>query len=110
MGRSHNDLVPGTLDLLILQTLKRREMHGYGIAQSIRLVSEDVLQVEEGSLYPALQRLLLKGWVTAKWGKSENNRRARFYRITPDGRRHLARELSDFERVLAAVFRVLRPA
>ncbi len=83
------DLLPGTLDLLILRTLTRGAQHGYGIADRIRLLSADVLQVGESSLYPALQRLLLNGWVTAEWGASENNRRARYYTITADGRKRL---------------------
>ena len=104
------DLLPGTLELLILQTLTRGAQHGYAIAESIRLASADVLQVEEGSLYPALQRLLVKGLVTARWGKSENNRRARFYTLTKEGRQQLGRERSDYERVIEAIARVLRPA
>src|SRR5215216_3341157 len=85
-------LLPGTLEMLILKTLSRAPLHGYGIAQYIRQVSDDVLQVEEGSLYPALQRLQLKGWVRAQWGHSENNRRARFYKLTAAGRKQLERE------------------
>ena len=85
-------------------------MHGYGIAEHIHHMSEDVLEVEEGSLYPALQRLLIQGWVTAEWGQSENNRRARFYRMTAAGRKQLDRELSEFERVMRAITRVIRTA
>jgi transcriptional regulator len=85
-------------------------MHGYGIAQHIQQSSEDVLQVEEGSLYPALQRMLIKGWVTAEWGQSENNRRARYYRLTPAGKKQLAVEISEFERVMRAVTQVIQPA
>jgi len=85
-------------------------MHGYGIAQFIQQTSDDVLQVEEGSLYPALQRMLIKGWVTAEWKQSENNRRARYYRLTPEGRKQMARELNEFERVMAAIARVIEPA
>jgi PadR family transcriptional regulator, regulatory protein PadR len=85
-------------------------MHGYGIAQYIKQVSGDVLRVEEGSLYPALQRLVLKGWVRAQWGQSENNRRARFYKLTPAGRKQLEREVTSFERLLEAILRVMRPA
>jgi transcriptional regulator len=85
-------------------------MHGYGIAQHIQQTSEDVLQVEEGSLYPALQRMLIKGWVTAEWGQSENNRRARFYRLTPAGKKQLAVEISQFEKVIRAVTQVIQPA
>jgi transcriptional regulator len=114
MGKneSKTDLVPGTLEMLILRALERRgePMHGYGIAQFIRSVSNDVLTVEEGSLYPALQRLALKGLVKADWGVSDNNRRARFYRLTAAGRRELARELADFERVLSGILRLVRPA
>jgi transcriptional regulator len=110
MGTDRHELLPGTLELLILKTLTRGEMHGYRIAQNIKLASEDVLRVEEGSLYPALQRLLVKKWVKARWGKSENNRRARYYQLTAVGRRQLERELSSFERVADAVFRVLKPS
>src|ERR1041385_7886165 len=100
------DIPPGTLYMLILKTLARRgAMHGYGIAQHIQQLSEDVLQVEEGSLYPALQRMLVKGWVVAEWGQSENNRRARFYRLTPRGRSQLNIELSEFDRVTRAITR-----
>jgi transcriptional regulator len=101
------ELLPGTLDMLILRTLERGPLHGYGIALSIRRISEDVLTVEEGSLYPALQRLLVEGWVTAEWGKTETNRRARFYTMTPDGRRQLGVELSEFQQMIAAIGRVL---
>jgi len=103
--------MPGTLYMLILQTLARLgPMHGYGIALHIEETSADVLTVEEGSLYPALQRMLVKGWVTAEWGQSDNNRRARFYRLTSTGRRQLSTEVSEFERVIAAIRRVLEPA
>ena len=102
------DIPPGTLYMLILKTLARRgSLHGYGIAQHIQQVSEDILQVEEGSLYPALQRMLIKGWVVAEWKQSENNRRARFYTLTPDGRKQLARELRDFNQVMGAIVRVI---
>jgi len=104
------DLLPGTLDLLILRTLTGDPLHGYGIAQRLRVVSRDVLQVGEGSLYPALQRLLLNGWVSADWGPSENNRRARFYTITRAGRKRLADERAEFERLVDAISRVLREA
>lgn len=100
----------GTLYMLILKTLARLgETHGYGIAQHIQQISGDVLQVEEGSLYPALQRMLLKGWVVAEWKQSENNRRARFYSLTRDGRKQLAREVGEFRRVIAAIERVILP-
>jgi transcriptional regulator len=106
-----SEIPPGTLYMLILRSLARLgPMHGYGIAQFIQQTSEDVLQVEEGSLYPALQRMLIKGWVTAEWKQSENNRRARYYRMTPEGRKQMARELDDFERVIAAITRVIEPA
>lgn len=101
------ELLPGTLDMLILRTLERGPLHGYGIALSIRRISEDVLTVEEGSLYPALQRLLLEGWVKAEWGKTETNRRARFYTLTPDGHRQLGVELSEFQQMIVAIGRVL---
>jgi transcriptional regulator len=114
MGKStpKTELLPGTLEMLILRALERKgePMHGYGIAQFIKNVSNEVLEVEEGSLYPALQRLAVKGLVKAEWGVSSNNRRARFYRLTPAGRRELARELEDFEKVLSGILRLLRPA
>src|SRR5580692_11564226 len=102
-----SDLLPGTLDLLILKTLGAGSQHGYGIAQMLKQASEDVLEVGESSLYPALQRLLLNDWVTAEWGASENNRRARYYTLTPAGRKQLAAERADFERMVAAIHRVL---
>jgi PadR family transcriptional regulator PadR len=106
------ELVPGTLEMLILKTIERNAapMHGYGIARYIKQISNDVLQVEEGSLYPALQRLAIKGWVKAEWGQSENNRRARLYKLTPAGRKQLKQEVADFERVLEAILRVVQPA
>jgi PadR family transcriptional regulator PadR len=105
------EIPPGTLYMLILKSLARLgPMHGYGIAQHIQLLSEDVLQVEEGSLYPALQRMLIKGWVVAEWGQSENNRRARFYHLTAAGKKQLTAEISEFERVMAAIGRVIQPA
>ena len=115
MGReeatTRTEIPPGTLYMLILKSLVRLgPMHGYGIAQHIQQTSEDVLQVEEGSLYPALQRMLIKGWVTAEWGQSENNRRARYYRLTPAGKKQLAVEISQFERVMRAVTQVIEPA
>ena len=105
-----NELLPGTLEMLILQTLKNGRRHGYGIAQRIQEISDDVLQVEEGSLYPALQRLLVKGWVKAEWGTSENNRRARYYTLTAAGRKELGTEAENFDRVVAAIARVMRTA
>ena len=104
------DLLPGTLDMLILKTLTRGPLHGYGIALSIKTVSDDVLTVEEGSLYPALQRLLLQGWVKAEWKLTETNRRARYYTLTPSGRKQLSHELSQFEQMIAAITRVLQDA
>lgn len=109
--RSRPEIPPGTLYMLILKSLARvGAMHGYGIAQYIQQISEDVLQVEEGSLYPALQRMLVKGWVTAEWKQSDNNRRARYYRMTAAGRKQLAREVGEFERVMAAIVRLIEPA
>jgi PadR family transcriptional regulator PadR len=102
------DLLPGTLDLLILRALRAGSLHGYGIAQRLRDVSHDVLHVGESSLYPALQRLLLDGYVRAEWGTSENNRRARFYSLTPAGRKQLATETQDFERMVGAIRAVLQ--
>ena len=96
--------------MLILKSLARGAKHGYGIAEHIHQMSEDVLEVEEGSLYPALQRLLIQGWVKAEWGQSDNNRRARFYSMTSAGRKQLERELSEFERVMRAITRVIQTA
>jgi transcriptional regulator len=110
MEAKNPDILPGTLDLLILKALLREPMHGYGIAQRLKIVSEDVLQVGESSLYPALQRLLLNGWVQAEWGISENNRRARYYTLTPSGRRQLAAERAEFERMIGAIRKVLETA
>lgn len=107
---SSPDLLPGTLDLLILRALAGGARHGYGIAARLRQVSDDVLQVGESSLYPALQRLLLNGWVRAEWGASENNRRARYYSLTSAGQRQLARERQEFERIAGAIFKVLETA
>jgi transcriptional regulator len=110
MARSSADptLLPGTLDLLVLKTLSRGSLHGYGIAQQIKLASGDVLQVEEGSLYPALQRLELKGLVDSEWRMTEHRRRARFYRLSAAGRKRLATAEAEFERLAGAVRRVLR--
>src|SRR5689334_253200 len=104
------ELLPGTLDLIVLRTLLRGPMHGYGIAQRLKQLSEDVLQVGESSLYPALQRLLLDGYVKAAWGASENNRRARYYTLTAAGHRHLAAERKAFERIVGAIRLVLDTA
>jgi transcriptional regulator len=103
-------IMPGTLEMLVLKTLTRGPLHGYGIAQYIRQVSDDVLQVEEGSLYPALQRLQIKGWVTSEWATTENNRRARYYRLTPLGRKQLAAESASYSRITEAIARVMNPA
>jgi PadR family transcriptional regulator, regulatory protein PadR len=106
-----DEIPPGTLYMLILRTLARSgELHGYEIAHSIQQISRDVLQVEEGSLYPALQRMLVKGWVTAKWGTTSENRRARYYRLTPAGRKQMAVEVSQFERVMQAIAQVIQTA
>jgi PadR family transcriptional regulator len=107
---SRQDLLPGTLDMLILKTLSRAVMHGYGIAEHIRTLSAEVLHVEEGSLYPALQRLQIQGLIASEWGHSVNNRRARYYRLTPAGRRQLGEAESSFAQVIEAITRVMRPA
>lgn len=104
------DLVQGTLDLLILRTLAREPLHGWAIAQRIQQLSSDVLQVNQGSLYPALQRLERQGWITAAWGMSETNRRARFYTLTAPGKRRLEEERADWNRLSAAISLVLRTA
>jgi transcriptional regulator len=109
MGR--DEILPGTLALLILRTLARGgEMHGFEIARSIQQISRDVLQVEEGSLYPALQRMLVKGWVKAEWGVTDENRRARYYRLTPAGKKQMEVETEQFERVMGAIVRVIQTA
>jgi transcriptional regulator len=112
MGRTNTppDLLPGTLDMLILRTLASGAMHGYGIAERLREVSQDVLQVGESSLYPALQRLLLNGWVKAEWGASDNNRRARYYTLTAAGKKQLSAEREEFQRLIVAIQRVLETA
>jgi transcriptional regulator len=104
------DLVQGTLDLLIMRTIVTEKLHGWAIAQRIQLLSKDVLQVNQGSLYPALQRLERQGWITADWGVSETNRRARFYRLTAAGRRRLEQERADWDRLSAAISLVMRTA
>ena len=101
------DLLPGTLDLLILKTLQRGSMHGYGIAQHLRVTSDEVLQVGESSLYPALQRLLVNGWIAGEWGLSDNNRRARYYALTAAGRKQLTVERKGFDQMVSAIQRVL---
>lgn len=104
------DLLPGTLDLLILRILAADSMHGYGLAQRLKTLSQEVLQVGESSLYPALQRLLLNGYVDAEWGPSENNRKARYYTLTKAGRKHLAAEKAEFEQLVTAIRLVLETA
>ncbi len=106
-----DEIPPGTLDMLILRTLARRaDQHGFEIAESIRNASGDVLQVEEGSLYPALQRMLMKGWLAGEWGRTSENRRARYYRLTAAGRKQLDFELDSYRRVAGAIALILRPA
>jgi PadR family transcriptional regulator PadR len=104
------DVLPGTLDMLILHTLTVQPMHGYAIAQHIARLSESVLKVEQGSLYPALERLQRKGWVTSKWGETPTKRRARYYTLTAAGRKQLGTEISSFDRVLEAINRVMQRA
>jgi transcriptional regulator len=107
MAPERSELLQGTLDVLVLKTLSPGAMHGWGISQRIQQLSQDVLEVNQGSLYPALHRLEQKGWITAEWGSSENNRRARFYTLTRAGRRQLSDETESWERFAAAVARVL---
>lgn len=107
MDPQRGNFLPGTLEMLILKTLSRQPMHGYGIAETIRQSSGDALKVGEGSLYPALQRLLIDEYVQAEWGLSENKRRARIYTITPAGRKHLQRERLEFDQTIAGILRVL---
>ena len=104
---SRSGLLPGTLDMLVLHTLTLGALHGYAIAQHIQKLSDEVLQVEQGSLYPALERLLQKGWVTSKWGQTPTGRRARYYTLTASGRKQLGQEISEFDRVLLAINRVM---
>ena len=108
--KTRQDLLPGTLDMLILKSLTRGVMHGYGIVEHIRTMSDEVLKVEEGSLYPALQRLQLQGLIDSEWGHSVNNRRARYYRLTAAGRRQLGQVESGFMRLIDAIARVMNPA
>ncbi len=110
MNGPKSDLLQGTLDMLVLRILELEPMHGWGIAERIQQISRDVFQVNQGSLYPALQRLLRKGWVAAEWRASENNRRARYYRLTRAGRRQLAQEREAWERSSSAVDRILQAA
>ncbi|HEU4413303.1 MAG TPA: PadR family transcriptional regulator [Candidatus Angelobacter sp.] len=105
-----NEMIPGTLGMLILRVLQPGPIHGYAIAQRIHQLSNELLQVEEGSLYPALQRMLLKGWVQADWGVSETNRKVRFYRLTAAGRKQLQSEINDFDRALQGIKAVLAKA
>jgi PadR family transcriptional regulator, regulatory protein PadR len=108
MASDKSDLLQGTLDMLILKALASGPMHGWGIAQRLRQMSDEVLQVQQGSLYPAVHRLERQGWIRSSWGPSENNRRARYYELTAAGRRGLAAETESWERLAAAVFQVLR--
>ena len=107
---ARTDLLHGTLDMLILRTLQWGPQHGYAIGQTIRAQSADVLQVEAGSLYPALQRLAKRGWVTAKWGVTDANQRAKFYRLTPEGKKQLLREESRWTELVTAIARIMNPA
>jgi transcriptional regulator len=107
IGSTRRELLPGTLDMLILKTLSAQPMHGYGIAQHIRRLSQEVLRVEEGSLYPALQRMRQKGWIKATWRQTPNNQRARYYTVTPGGRKQLGEQERGFMEVVAAIERVL---
>jgi PadR family transcriptional regulator, regulatory protein PadR len=105
-----DEIPPGTLDMLILKTLSGdNDLHGFEIANKIQQVSGNVLQVEEGSLYPALQRMLIKGWLTAEWGKTAENRRARYYRLTRAGKKQLEQQLARYERISQAIARIVRP-
>ena len=104
------EFLPGTLYLLILRTLARGPLHAYAISRRIKSTSEEAVEIEEGSLYPALNRMLVKGWLTAEWGISENNRKARFYKLTPEGRKRLVREYSQFDRLIKAIQLVMRSA
>ena len=110
MANTRTDLMQGTLELLILKTLSRDAMHGYGIARQIHEAVDDLLKIEDGSLYPALYRMEERGWITSEWGVSENNRRAKFYKLTRAGRKQLAGERANWERVSQAVARILQTA
>jgi len=110
MPQSRTDLMQGTLELLILKTLSRESMHGYGIAQRIHEAVEDVMKVEDGSLYPALYRMEERGWITAEWGLSENNRRAKFYKLSRIGRKQLEAQSANWNRVSQAISKVLQTA
>ena len=110
MAKTRTDLMQGTLELLILKTLARESLHGYGIVQRIHEAAEDLLKVEDGSLYPALYRMQERGWIKSEWGVSENNRRARFYKLTRAGQKQLERERANWERVSKAISRILQTA
>ncbi len=110
MGRPNDDLLQGTLDMLILKTIALEPMHGYGISLRIQQISEDVLRVQQGSLYPALYRIELKGWIDYDWGTSDNGRRAKFYRLTKEGRKRLEAEAESWDRLSAAINRILQTA
>jgi PadR family transcriptional regulator, regulatory protein PadR len=110
MKDERRDLFPGALEMMVLHTLRRGPLHGYALAQHIRQFSDDLLQIEEGTLYPALQRLLREGLLEAEWGLSPRNRKVRIYKITSAGRKQLQREVSSFERMLTGISRVMRPA
>jgi transcriptional regulator len=110
MANGRTDLMQGTLELLILKTLSRESMHGYGIAQRIHQSVDDLLKIEDGSLYPALYRMEERGWIASEWGVSENNRRAKFYRLTRAGRKHLEIERANWDRISQAVTKILQTA
>ncbi|MGA9773984.1 MAG: PadR family transcriptional regulator [Blastocatellia bacterium] len=110
MASARTDLMQGTLELLILKTLAREPRHGYGIVQRIHETAEDLLKIEDGSLYPALYRMQERGWITSEWGLSENNRRARFYKLTRAGRKRLEAECANWERISKAITRILQTA
>ncbi|MEE9264381.1 MAG: PadR family transcriptional regulator [Vicinamibacteria bacterium] len=110
MAETKSDLLQGTLDMLILKTLSLAPMHGWGISQRIQQISKNVLQVNQGSLYPALHRLERRAWITSEWGTSENNRRAKFYRVTRAGRKQLAEETENWERLSTAIARIMQTA
>ena len=109
-GRINPELLPGTLYMMVLRTLASGPLHGYAIAKRIRTASGGALEIEDGSLYPALNRMLVKGWLKAEWGTSENNRRARFYRLTPEGRRQLEKEAQGFDEMVRSIQMVMRMA
>jgi len=110
MESNQRDLFPGALEMMVLQTLRRGPLHGYALAQVIMRSSGDLLAIEEGSLYPALQRMLKAGWLAAEWGMSARHRKVRVYRITPAGRKQLEQQVSSFDRMLEGIVRVMRPA